>query len=42
MNITHKVTDITGARYGETREKDVSLRVIKMCIRDRAWSGSTA
>ena len=28
MNITHKVTEITGAHYGMSHEKDVSLRVI--------------
>ena len=37
MNITHKVTDITGARYGETREKDVSLRVITDHIRSATF-----
>ena len=25
MNITNKVTEITGASYGQSREKDVSL-----------------
>ena len=33
MNITNKVTDITGASYGMSREKDVSLRVITDHIR---------
>ncbi len=33
MNITHKVTELTGARYGMSREKDVSLRVITDHIR---------
>ncbi len=36
MNITHKVTEITGAHYGMSHEKDVSLRVITdthPCIR---------
>ncbi len=28
MNITNKVTEITGASYGQSHEKDVSLRVI--------------
>jgi len=28
MNITHKVSEITGAHYGETYGKDVSLRII--------------
>ena len=28
MNITNKVSEITGARYGQSHEKDVSLRVI--------------
>ena len=28
MNITHKVSQLTGAHYGETEKRDVSLRVI--------------
>ena len=28
MNITNKVTELTGASYGQSKEKDVSLRVI--------------
>ena len=28
MNITHKVSELTGAHYGETEKRDVSLRVI--------------
>ena len=33
MNITNKVTEITGASYGMSHEKDVSLRVITDHIR---------
>ena len=33
MNITNKVSEITHAHYGETKEKDVSLRVITDHIR---------
>ena len=33
MNITNKVTEITGASYGQSPEKDVSLRVITDHIR---------
>ena len=33
MNITNKVTDLTGASYGMSHEKDVSLRVITDHIR---------
>ncbi len=33
MNITNKVTELTGARYGMSHEKDVSLRVITDHIR---------
>ena len=33
MNITKHVSEITGAKYGETTEKDVSLRVITDHIR---------
>ena len=37
MNITHKVSDITGAHYGESQEKDVSLRVITDHIRSATF-----
>ncbi len=33
MNITHKVTEITGATYGQSHKTDVSLRVITDHIR---------
>ncbi len=33
MNITNRVSELTGAHYGESREKDVSLRVITDHIR---------
>ncbi len=33
MNITNKVSEITGAHYGESYEKDVSLRIITDHIR---------
>ena len=33
MNITHKVSEITGAHYGESSKTDVSLRVITDHIR---------
>ena len=33
MNITHKVTEITGASYGQSHKTDVSLRVITDHIR---------
>ncbi len=33
MNITNKVTEITGASYGMSKEKDVSLRVVTDHIR---------
>ena len=33
MNITHKVTELTGASYGQSRKMDVSLRVITDHIR---------
>lgn len=33
MNITNKVSQITGAHYGETDQKDVSLRIITDHIR---------
>ncbi len=37
MNITHKVSEITGAHYGETQSKDVSLRVITDHIRSATF-----
>ena len=37
MNITNKVSEITGAHYGQTREKDVSLRVITDHIRSATF-----
>ena len=37
MNITNKVTEITGASYGQSREKDVSLRVITDHIRSASF-----
>ena len=37
MNITHKVSDITKAHYGQTHEKDVSLRVITDHIRSATF-----
>ena len=37
MNITNKVSEITGAHYGETRAKDVSLRVITDHIRSATF-----
>ena len=37
MNITRKVSDITGAHYGETTAKDVSLRVITDHIRSATF-----
>ncbi len=37
MNITNKVSDITHAHYGQTREKDVSLRVITDHIRSATF-----
>ena len=37
MNITHKVSEITGAHYGESLEKDVSLRVITDHIRSASF-----
>ena len=33
MNITHKVSEITGAHYGDSHQTDVSLRVITVHIR---------
>ena len=37
MNITNKVSEITGAKYGQTHEKDVSLRVITDHIRSATF-----
>jgi len=37
MNITNKVSEITGAHYGQTKEKDVSLRVITDHIRSATF-----
>ena len=37
MNITKKVTEITGAHYGQSRENDVSLRVITDHIRSASF-----
>ena len=37
MNITNKVSEITGAHYGETASKDVSLRVITDHIRSSSF-----
>ncbi len=37
MNITNKVSDITHAHYGESHEKDVSLRVITDHIRSSVF-----
>ncbi len=37
MNITHKVSDITGAHYGESHKRDVSLRVITDHIRSATF-----
>jgi len=37
MNITHKVSEITGAHYGESHEKDVSLRIITDHIRSATF-----
>jgi alanyl-tRNA synthetase len=37
MNITRKVSEITGAHYGQSHEKDVSLRVITDHIRSAAF-----
>ena len=37
MNITHKVSEITGAHYGETYDKDVSLRIITDHIRSSTF-----
>ena len=37
MNITNKVSEITGAHYGQTAAKDVSLRVITDHIRSSSF-----
>ncbi len=37
MNITHRVSEITGAHYGETYAKDVSLRIITDHIRSSTF-----
>ena len=37
MNITNKVTELTGAHYGESHKKDVSLRVITDHIRSATF-----
>ena len=37
MNITHKVSEITGAHYGESYGKDVSLRIITDHIRSSTF-----
>ncbi len=37
MNITNKVSEITGASYGQTAERDVSLRVITDHIRSASF-----
>lgn len=37
MHITNKVSEITGAHYGESRDKDVSLRVITDHIRSSVF-----
>ena len=37
MNITHKVSEITGAHYGESNKRDVSLRVITDHIRSATF-----
>ena len=37
MNITHKVSQITGAHYGESHPRDVSLRVITDHIRSSVF-----
>ena len=37
MNITNKVTEITGASYGQSHDKDVSLRVITDHIRSATF-----
>ena len=37
MNITHEVSQLTGAHYGETEKRDVSLRVITDHIRSATF-----
>ncbi len=37
MNITHKVSELTGAFYGQSHKKDVSLRVITDHIRSATF-----
>ncbi len=37
MNITHRVSEITGATYGQSYEKDVSLRIITDHIRSSTF-----
>ena len=37
MNITNKVSEITGAHYGESHQRDVSLRVITDHIRSASF-----
>ena len=37
MNITHKVSELTGAHYGESYQRDVSLRVITDHIRSATF-----
>ena len=37
MNITHKVSEITGAHYGESNARDVSLRIITDHIRSASF-----
>ena len=37
MNITHKVSEITGAHYGDSHKTDVSLRVITDHIRSASF-----
>ncbi len=37
MNITNKVSELTGAHYGESHDKDVSLRVITDHIRSSVF-----
>ena len=37
MNITHKGSELTGAHYGETEKRDVSLRVITDHIRSATF-----
>ena len=41
MNITHKVSEITGAFYGKTAKMDVSLRVITDHIRSATFMIAT-